>query len=69
MTGLSYLDATEDYLAAIRPSKMDEDVYEPYMAALDAILTGDMERCGKGIGQGPKGPQGPNKPQGRRGWQ
>jgi hypothetical protein len=69
MTGLSYLDATEDYLAAIRPSKMDEDVYEAYMAALDAILTGDMERCGKGIGQGPKGPQGPNKPQGRRGWQ
>ena len=68
MTGLSYLEATEDYLAAIRPDE-GKTGYAEYMAALDAILTGDMERCGKGIGQGPKGPQGPNKPQGRRGWQ
>jgi hypothetical protein len=68
MTGLSYLEATEDYLAAIRPDE-GEIGYAEYMAALAAILTGDMERCGKGIGQGPKGPQGPNKPQGRRGWQ
>ena len=67
-TGDSYLDATEDYLAAIRPDE-GEAGYAEYMAALDAILTADMEHCGKGIGQGPKGPQGPKKPQGPKGRQ
>jgi hypothetical protein len=68
LTGVSYLEATADYLAAIRPDE-DEAGYAEYMAALAAILTGDMEHCGKGIGEGPKGPQGPKKPQGPKGRQ
>jgi hypothetical protein len=68
LTGVSYLEATADYLAAIRPDE-DEAGYAEYMAALAAILTGDMEHCGKGIGEGPKGPQGPKKPPGPKGRQ
>jgi hypothetical protein len=68
-TGESYLDVTAAYLAAIRPDEEDADDYAAYMAALEAILTGEMEHCGQGIGQGPKGPQGPNKPQARKGRQ
>jgi hypothetical protein len=67
-TGESYLDATAAYLAAIRPDEEDAD-YAAYMATLQVILTGEMEHCGQGIGQGPKGPQGPNKPQARKGRQ
>lgn len=67
LTGTSYLDATEDYLADIRPT-MDDPDYEAYMAALEAVLTDQMEICGKGDGKGPRGmgrgPKGPRGPGG-----
>ncbi len=65
-TGGEYVEETAEYLDEIRPDE-GEVGYAEYMAALDAILTGDMERCGKGVGEGPKGPQGPKDPVGPKG--
>lgn len=65
-TGGEYVEETAEYLDEIRPDEGGAG-YAEYMAALDAILNGDMERCGKGVGEGPKGPQGPKDPQGPKG--
>jgi len=66
LLGYSYFEATDKYLASIRPKEGSEE-YDDYMEAVEAILNGDMAHCGNGGGKGPKGPKGPQDPKSPKG--